>query len=63
LNEGRPAASSAITSPSITVSSGSAAGTFAIPGYFWLKSLSFLDRSRSVPDLIAMARNPSRLGS
>jgi hypothetical protein len=36
--------SSATTSPSTTVSSGSDARVFVIPGYFPLKSLSFRDR-------------------
>jgi hypothetical protein len=42
---------------SITVSSGSGASAFATAGYLELKSLSFLDRRRTLPsDLIASAR-------
>ena len=44
LNDGRPDSSSATTSPSITVSSGSGARAFAIVGYLVLKSLLFRDR-------------------
>jgi hypothetical protein len=58
LNDGRPSSSSAITSPSMTVSSGSFARPFTTSEYRTLKSLSLSLRERKwiLPPLLnAMA--------
>ena len=54
---GLPSSSSATTSPSRTVSSGIDSSVFTRPGYLALKSLSFRERSWTLPPvLIACAR-------
>jgi hypothetical protein len=50
LNDGRP--SSAITSPSMTVSSGNFANPFTTAAYRALKSLSFRERKWILPPVL-----------
>ena len=64
LKAGRPDSSSATTSPSITVSSGSVASALTTAGYLELKSLLFRDRRCTLPRVLsASALQPCNFSS